>query len=336
MLLAQLTMPRRLVNDVLLALAVALAATGLAGWALPLAAAGWLDALHRLLGVALLLVLLSKLPIARRSLGRRVARPRQRGVLVGVAAALALLSSVGLGLGWTLSLVSFNSLAGYSALSVHVAAGFGLLALVGWHARLRATANHSPSPSRRQLATRLVGLAAGSLVGWQFLARAAPTGVSTGSKPAGSFTGNALPSTIWLLDQVPRLDAHAWRLAVAGRVDAPRSWSLAELAAAVPPAELEAVLDCTGGWWSAQRWRGFSLAELLAAHQPARDAQTVAVTSVTGHRIDLPLDEAGRAMLATHVGDDPLSAEHGFPLRLVVPTRRGYHWVKWVARLEVA
>ncbi len=34
------------------------------------------------------------------------------------------------------------------------------------------------------------------------------------------------------------------------------------------------------------------------------------------------------ALLATHIGEEPLSHEHGFPLRLVAPCRRGFEWVK--------
>lgn len=40
-------------------------------------------------------------------------------------------------------------------------------------------------------------------------------------------------------------------------------------------------------------------------------------------------------MLATHVGGEVLAPGHDFPLRAVIPDRRGWFWVKWVTRIEV-
>jgi len=37
----------------------------------------------------------------------------------------------------------------------------------------------------------------------------------------------------------------------------------------------------------------------------------------------------------THVGEEPLSHEHGFPLHLVALGHRGLEWVKWITRVEV-
>ena len=35
------------------------------------------------------------------------------------------------------------------------------------------------------------------------------------------------------------------------------------------------------------------------------------------------------------MGDEPLSHEHGAPVRLVAPGRRGFQWVKWVTHVEL-
>ena len=57
---------------------------------------------------------------------------------------------------------------------------------------------------------------------------------------------------------------------------------------------------------------------------------------MTGYSRRLPLADAGTLLLATHVAGEPLSPGHGFPVRLVVPGRRGFWWVKWVERLSLS
>ena len=64
-------MPRRLVNLALLAAIVTLLASGIVAWLLPDAAAGALYVTHRVAGIALVLALVWKYAIARRSLRRR-------------------------------------------------------------------------------------------------------------------------------------------------------------------------------------------------------------------------------------------------------------------------
>ena len=334
--------PRRLTNLLLLGLVAGLAVSGVLGWVLPAGVAWPFWHAHRALGVALLLALLLKLPIARSSLRRRLPRPSLRwSVLPGVLAGLSLLGSVGLGLAWTLNLVSFDSFWGYSPLNVHVQLGLLLLPLLAWHA-LRRWERRPPLPSLlgRRSVLRLGGLAALALAGWPLLSRAAELRATdrarrpTGSKHAGSFSANAYPVTIWLFDDVPLLDAATWRLWVLDASREPLSFTFAELTS-LPPHAYDAVLDCTGGWWSEQTWGGVSVGDLLTRAGVPATAREADVVSVTGHRWRFPLDELRGALLATHVGGEPLTPGHGYPVRLVVPGRRGFQWVKWVDRSEV-
>jgi DMSO/TMAO reductase YedYZ molybdopterin-dependent catalytic subunit len=60
----------------------------------------------------------------------------------------------------------------------------------------------------------------------------------------------------------------------------------------------------------------------------------VYVHSVTGYLDPLPDPRPGSFAARHPVGGAPLSANHGFPVRLVAPGRRGYWWVKWIDRIE--
>src|SRR5918911_4853098 len=198
-------MPSRLTNLLLGGLVVAQVTTGLAGWVVPWAQALPLYDLHRALGVGLLLVLAWKQVVVRGSLRRRLRRwPADQSILRGAAAGLALLGCLGFGLAWTLQLVSFDWLWGYSPLNLHVVLGLAVVPLMGLHLRKRW--ERKPAVVRlvdRRGALGLLGLAGAGLAGWQLLEWAADAWASqprrpSGSKHAGSFSGNAFPVTIWL------------------------------------------------------------------------------------------------------------------------------------------
>lgn len=322
-------MPRRLTDDLLLGLILLQVLGGVLGWALPVAAAQPLYDVHRALGVAVLLLLGWKQAIALVSLRRRLKRG-DASVWWGSLAGVALLATLALGFAWTLNLISFDWLWGYSPLNIHVFLGIGLVPFVAWHMLLRRRQNKVSAPLRsRRTLIRMSALTAATLVGWQAIERLAPAvRLPSGSKAIGSFNANAFPAEIWLFDSIPSIDAATWRLRVGAR-----DFSVADLAV-FDARQVQAVLDCTSGWWTEQVWSGVRVLDVLRA--AGLEADNIAALSVTGHRIVIPVEDLRDAVLATHVGGEPLSPGHGYPLRLIVPGYRGYHWVKWLASLEPA
>jgi DMSO/TMAO reductase YedYZ molybdopterin-dependent catalytic subunit len=326
--------PRRLTNLVLLAAVAALLATGVVAWLLPETVSAPLYLAHRVAGLGLVAALVSKYPIARRSLRRR---GPTASVWLGATTAVLAIGATALGLAWTAGLVSFDRPIAYSALSLHIAAGLGLGALVVAHALLRGESRPPlVTLASRRAALRGIGLLAVAFAATAALDRLSPARRVTGSRHAGSFTGNAYPVTIWSLDTVPVIDPASWRLTVRRATGAaPAMLRYADLAE-LPRREASVVLDCTGGWWTEQLWSGVGLHDLLARAGVGEDATRVEVISVTGHRWTFDRSESERAILATHVGGEALDAGHGFPVRLVAPGLRGFLWIKWVGEVVAA
>ena len=308
--------------------------SGLATWFAGSVGGSWVFGAHAVLGAALALVLVFKLRRVLPRIGARARRDPQtlRGV-VALGLVLAVLAS---GIVW--STAGRVALAGYTVLFWHALLGALLAVVVLAHARVRAKRPRGRDlTDRRQLLTgALVG--AGALVAWQLQRPLQRTlglpGAGrrfTGSYEAGSFTGNAFPTTSWVADR-PRPLADGYRLAVAGRVRRPLAVTAAELDRGDV---LTATLDCTGGFFSTQHWRGVSLGRLLDEAGVEPGAGHVRVISRTGYRWSFGLRDARGLLLATHVGGEPLAHGHGAPCRLVAPGRRGFQWVKWVERVEV-
>lgn len=290
---------------------------------------------HRVAGYGILGVLAWKARNILFSLRwRRAAAPRGASLLL-----LSLLAvTLALGLAW--SLVGRFSLYPFSGLSWHIYVGAALVPLLLWHARYHTRGFLVAYWAERRSFLRLLGLAAFGLASWKLGEMALRLGSFsaasrrfTGSYPAGSFSGNAFPVTSWLNDRPSPVDVEKWRLHLRGADGRTLTLAYADLS---PTAEVTATLDCTGGWYSTQVWRGVPVGELLALLGRPAGARSVTFTSVTGYYRRFSLEDARGLLLATHVGEEALSHSHGFPARLVAPGRRGFQWVKWVERIEVS
>src|SRR5215469_3215565 len=320
--------PGRQTNQALLVMLLFVFGTGVATVAIGSPDGAWVAIGHGICGIAVVLLIPWKSRVVRSGL-RRARLSRWLSLLL---AALALLTLIA-GLGYATGLV--RSIAGKPGLWVHIAVALALVPLVVWHVWARGIRLHRTDLSRRALlragvlTAGAVGLYASGAAAISVLNLPGARRRFTGSYETASFRPGAMPTTSWLLDAVPTVDPNQWRLTIKdgqGR----RELTLAELTRF--DTQVQATLDCTSGWYSHQDWTGVPLSTLL--HR-GPGAQSMYVHSVTGYWVRFPIQDLDPLLLATQVGGAPLSAGHGFPVRLVAPGRRGYWWVKWVDRVEV-
>lgn len=327
----------RFTNVAILAALVVLVVTGTISffWI----ATGWIVDVHRVAAWALLALIPWKVGIAWRSLKRGPGRRLDRNVVMLVSLTLAALAVtvIVLALLWTWQIGAQTAWLRQLLLWWHWVLAFVLLIPLAVHAWRRWPRPKSVDFASRRGAFRLLGLGAAGLVGWwlaETLADARNPAhtprLVTGSRQQAAFTGNDFPITS---EPAPDLDPGIWNLHVGGAVASPFSLSLADLLD-LPPAEFDARLDCTNGWWTIQTWRGVALPDLLDRAALSPDALAIRLTSVTGYTQVFSLQEAQHILIATHVGGEALSHWHGAPARAVVPTRRGWFWVKWLSAVE--
>jgi DMSO/TMAO reductase YedYZ molybdopterin-dependent catalytic subunit len=132
--------------------------------------------------------------------------------------------------------------------------------------------------------------------------------------------------------------AAAWRLELVGPRGT-RRLSRADLAA-LPQHTEDLPIACVEGWSISRSWTGPRLADLLAlAGGGAGDRFFVESMQNGGGfgavSLSAAQSAAPRSLLALQVGDEPLSLDHGFPARVVIPAAPGVHCTKWVARMTV-
>lgn len=334
--LATIEPPPRLVDWSLLAFVLVEVVTGLLSFT-DGRPAGWpLFWIHRIAGLAIIVLLGFKLARVR----HRLANPSHWdptfvfSILTAIMAFGALIT----GIVWVFGLDI--RLSYWTLLSVHVGLGLVLLPLVLLHLRSRFRLPRRHDFEGRRTALQYTGLLVGGALayrGQETLNRVLNSSGAnrrfTGSQPREGAGNSGFPVTSWVADDPPPLDRHAYRLTITGHVDEPIELGITDLEIGD---DQEALLDCTSGWYTIQRWSGIRVGALIDAAGGLTDqANWVRFVSVTGYRWSLPIDEAQHALLATHVGGEPLSHGHGAPARLVAPGRRGFQWVKWVDRVEV-
>ena len=138
------------------------------------------------------------------------------------------------------------------------------------------------------------------------------------------------------LGQQPQISTAQWRLDVAGLVENPRSFDWTAFLA-LPQTQNRSDIHCVTTWSRYDNdWTGVSTRDLLAVVHPKAEAAAVMFTSYDGYTTNLLLEDfaADDALLAHRWQDQPLTADHGGPVRLVVPHLYFWKSAKWLKRID--
>ena len=138
------------------------------------------------------------------------------------------------------------------------------------------------------------------------------------------------------LGQQPQISELQWRLDVKGEVETALSLNWRQFLG-LPQNKLVTDIHCVTTWSRYDNsWKGVMTRDLLDIVHPKPEANAVMMTSYDGYTTNLPLADfaAEDAVLATHWEGEPITREHGGPMRLVVPHLYFWKSPKWLTRIE--
>jgi len=136
---------------------------------------------------------------------------------------------------------------------------------------------------------------------------------------------------------VPRFDPARWDFRIYGQVDQSIKLTWDEFNR-LPKSTFHSDFHCVTRWSRFDNdWTGVKFNDLLQLVKVKPQAGFVLVHAEQGYTANVPLTDLTRdnVIFATHHDGPPLTADHGFPLRLIVPHLYAWKSVKWVRGLEL-
>jgi DMSO/TMAO reductase YedYZ molybdopterin-dependent catalytic subunit len=153
--------------------------------------------------------------------------------------------------------------------------------------------------------------------------------------PPGQVRTNSWP--VLHAGSVPaELTPDRWSLSLHGEVDRPRTLTYGELLQ-LPQREITCNIHCVTSWSKVgMRWKGVPFSTLADSVAPRDGVRFVVMECEQGFTTSLPYDALrdDDVLLAHSVDGAPLPAEHGGPVRMLVPKRYFYKSAKWVRGLK--
>lgn len=136
----------------------------------------------------------------------------------------------------------------------------------------------------------------------------------------------------------PHVSADEYSLSITGLVENPLTLRFVDLLE-IPNVRVTNDIHCVTSWSRYDNhWQGVTALTLAEMVKPSTEAKHVLFTAHDGYttnvRIDQFLDEG--VLIAHHWNDDPLTEEHGGPVRVVIPKLYFWKSTKWVREIRFA
>ena len=162
---------------------------------------------------------------------------------------------------------------------------------------------------------------------------------------AAGYDPSRLPPGQYLTDKwpvlhagsVPSTDLHTWTFRIWGEVEEPLTLTWEEFDA-LPKTEHVQDIHCVTRWSRFDMsFRGVHWRDLAPLVRPKPSARFAIAHAEQGFTANVPYAslEDDHALLATEANGEPLSAEHGWPLRLVIPGKYFWKSAKWLRGIEL-
>jgi DMSO/TMAO reductase YedYZ molybdopterin-dependent catalytic subunit len=138
------------------------------------------------------------------------------------------------------------------------------------------------------------------------------------------------------LGEHPAIPSDKWRLLIGGAVANSSVWEWSDFERQ-PQSKSISDIHCVTSWSRYDnRWEGVATRDLLDVVQPKPEARFVLLHGYDGYTTNVLLEDfaAEEAILAYRWEGEPLTREHGGPVRLVIPHLYFWKSAKWIKRIE--
>jgi DMSO/TMAO reductase YedYZ molybdopterin-dependent catalytic subunit len=160
-------------------------------------------------------------------------------------------------------------------------------------------------------------------------------GIDPARVPPGQYLTERFP--VLTVGPNPPIDLSTWDFQLFGQVEDELQLSWDELMA-LPQAEVTVDIHCVTRWSKLDTaWRGVRLRDLLERAGVKPEGKFMLAYSDGGYTTNLPLEVVmdDDVLLAHSYDGRPLEADHGAPLRLLVPKRYFWKSAKFLRKIEV-